>query len=318
MNKASFLDANVVNVLRNPEKQWLYHRRKSLGKKRYASFDKQIDWKVFNPKDYLFTHSTIVSSVKVQDNGYRIVDPCQQLINANGNAWTNEVLKNCFRSFIGKPNFYEHYQIQGFEKGVILDAICRPVTYVGSNGKTADVFFVDLLIATNRKHTDIVERILQGKLTTLSMGAVCHIATCSYCGKTFDEDEEECEHLQNHIGQVILDDKGNKVAIAELIGAVDKDGKYIDGSCEFIQASWVEQPAFEGAVLNYFLYDDDVKKNLQAQRFASMDFNSYFDYDTLSQLRVADKYSYVTIQLLKEQFLQQKYLKIAKQVYKNI
>jgi hypothetical protein len=64
-SKASFLDANVVNILDNPKKQWGYHRRKTLGSKRFASFDKKIDWNVFNPKDYLFTHSTIVSSVKV-------------------------------------------------------------------------------------------------------------------------------------------------------------------------------------------------------------------------------------------------------------
>ncbi len=315
-SKASFLDANVVKILVNPKKEWLHHRRKTLGAKRFASFDKKVDWEVFNPKDYLFTHSTIVSSVKVEPNGYRIVDPCHELINANGNAWSNEVLMNCFRTFIGKPNFYEHFQIQGFEKGVILDSILRPVTYVGSNGKTADVFYVDLLIATNRKHDDIVRRIIDGSLSTLSMGCTCSIVQCSYCGKIFEEDEEECEHLQNHIGELLLDQYGHKVPVAELIGVM-KDGKFVEGSCEFIEASWVEQPAFEGAVLNQFLYEEDVKKNLEAQRFARFDFNSYFNYDTLNQLRVADKYSYVTIQLLKEQLLKEKYLNIAKEVYKS-
>lgn len=723
-DKVSFLDANVVKVLANPQKEWLYHRRKTLGAKRFASFDKKIDWKVFNPKNYLFTHCTIVSSVKVEPNGYRIVDPCQELINANGNAWSNEVLMNCFRTFIGKPNFYEHFQIQGFEKGVILDSILRPVTYVGSNGKTADVFYVDLLIATNRKHEDIINRIINGQLSTLSMGCVlqnckinisnstykkakdinigdevlthrgnikkvtelfsydvvdiplykidaygmddimeitgehpilivkkedascvyksckrpcklnveqsqcfnyknlkwscagkrkpcgrnketyeykigftpvseikkgdyllktfptaivdnenftkeharlfgmylgdgnlnwyidnetkekkypysitytfnikekelvdcvlycinkidkninvnilerleynairitindrnlakkffelggeysdkkqisesvmllpkekqleiiggmfdtdgcfyektkmmnystsspylfnqlhimmlrcgignsqhtvlrkpsktgfkkgnekyyeynvsvqhsyvglinsfknklygeeftntndicffyknyymcpikniteekftgkvynfsveddesycvnnmsvhnctCSIVQCSYCGKIFEENDEECEHLQNHIGELLLDQYGHQVPVAELIGVM-KDGKFVEGSCEFIEASWVEQPAFEGAVLNHFLYEEDIKKNLEAQRFARFDFNSYFNYDTLNQLRVADKYSYVTIQLLKEQLLKEKYLNIAKEVYKS-
>ena len=74
LNKASFLDANVVKILENPKKEWLHHRRKTLGAKRFASFDKKVDWKVFNPKDYLFTHATIVASVKVEPNGYRIVD----------------------------------------------------------------------------------------------------------------------------------------------------------------------------------------------------------------------------------------------------
>jgi hypothetical protein len=60
------------------------------------------------------------------------------------------------------------------------------VTYVGSNGKTADVFYVDLLIATNRKHDDIVQRIINGQLTTLSMGATANVVQCSYCGKIFE------------------------------------------------------------------------------------------------------------------------------------
>lgn len=723
-SKASFLDANVVKILVDPKKEWLHHRRKTLGAKRFASFDKKVDWQVFNPQDYLFTHSTIVSSVKVEPNGYTIVDPCHELINANGNAWSNEVLMNCFKTFIGKPNFYEHFQIQGFEKGVILDSILRPVTYVGSNGKTADVFYCDLLIATNRKHDDIVKRIINGQLSTLSMGCflengkvnlsdstykniknieigdlvlthkgnikkvtelfsydvvdiplykidafgmddimeitgehpvlickkedvscvyksckrpcklnveqsqcfnpnsiksacagkrkpcgrdknnyeykidfvpvsevkkgdyllktfptevydnesfskeharlfgmylgdgsfswlydketkekrypyavrytfnikekelvnlvldcvnkidknidvnvderneynavcvtvnskelaqlffelggeysdkkimnksimflpkekqleiiggmfdtdgcfyektkimnystsssylfnqlhimmlrcgignsqhtvfrkpsktgfkkgtdkyyeynvsvqksyvgmiksfknklygedfkntndvcffyknyymcpikdikeetftgkvynfsveddesycvnnmavhncTCSIVQCSYCGKIFEENDEECEHLQNHIGELLLDQYGHQVPVAELIGVM-KDGKFVEGSCEFIEASWVEQPAFEGAVLNQFLYEEDIKKNLEAQRFARFDFNSYFNYDTLNQLRVADKYSYVTIQLLKEQLLKEKYLNIAKEVYKS-
>ena len=52
--------------------------------------------------------------------------------------------------------------MQGFEKGLILDAVLRPVTYIGSNGKKADIFYVDLLVATNRKHKDIVKRIIAG------------------------------------------------------------------------------------------------------------------------------------------------------------
>ena len=55
--------------------------------------------------------------------------------------------------------------------------------------------------------------------------------------------------------------------VAQLIGALDKNGKYIQGSCQFIEASWVQNPAFQGAVLNYFLYEDDI--NLLAASIAS-------------------------------------------------
>lgn len=722
----SFLDANVAKILDHPRQQWLYHRRKILGNKRYASFEKEIDWQVFNPKDYLFTHNTIVCSVKLQKDGYTISDPCHQLVNANGNAWSNQVLQSAFRTFIGKPNFYQHYQIQGFEKGLILDSVLRPVTYVGSNGKKSDIFYCDILIATNRKHKDIVDRILKGQLTTLSMGCLkenglvtmsdgtvkpisqiqvgdyvlthnnrqqkvtklfnydaveipsykiyansldqplqltgqhpvyivksqdikclinnrpckihkhqkmcyygkysicvnkrgqkrdcgrdketyqypmsfvkvselkvgdflakvypnkvvddpqwskqlcrifglymgdgylhwnyqrgtsikknvnaikfcfnsaqlyllqqikqlvnkidpqikvsnsidekvhkltvtifsrkiaemflqnglqnshnksfsqkimllpydkqmqiiagmfdtdgcyyvptkqlswctaskqlfnqlhlmllrnhipnlqysifrkpgkngkldgkyyswqytiqvsksnnglipaiknknygskqedinqlsffykdyylcpikkiqkenytgkvynfsvqndqsylhnnmavhncqCEYVQCSYCGKIFKDDEQECEHLRNYLGQ-FLDRDGRKVIVSELIGALDKDGKYIQNSCQFIEASWVQNPAFQGAILNYFLYQDDINKNQQAKKIASQGFtfNNFFDSTKIANLRVADKYSGIAVQLMKQQMKQEQYLDIAKSIYKGL
>lgn len=323
MQKVSFLDANIVKVLSKPKQQWLYHRKKVLGSKRFASFDKPVDWQVFNSKQYLFTHSTIVSSVKLQKDGHTLVDPCQQLVNANGNAWSNEVLAGSFRTFVGKPNFYQHYQIQGFQKGIILDAILRPVTYVGSNGKTAQIFYVDLLIATNRKHHQLVERIIKGQLSTLSMGCQAVLCQCSYCGKVFKDDQEECQHLQRYLGDYLQDKNGRKVMVSQLIGALDQNGKYIDGSCEFIQASWVQNPAFEGACLNYFIAEQDIRANQQAKKLANKkinyyDFASYFSASTLSQLRVADKYSYVAIQLMKQQLKKQEILKIAREVYRGI
>lgn len=323
MQKVSFLDANIVKVLSKPKQQWLYHRKKVLGSKRFASFDKPVDWQVFNSKQYLFTHSTIVSSVKLQQDGHTLVDPCQQLVNANGNAWSNEVLAGSFRTFVGKPNFYQHYQIQGFQKGIILDAILRPVTYVGSNGKTAQIFYVDLLIATNRKHHQLVERIIKGQLSTLSMGCQAVLCQCSYCGKVFKDDQEECQHLQSYLGDYLQDKNGRKVMVSQLIGALDQNGKYIDGSCEFIQASWVQNPAFEGACLNYFIAEQDIMANQQAKKLANKkinyyDFASYFSASTLSQLRVADKYSYVAIQLMKQQLKKQEILKIAREVYRGI
>ena len=318
MKNASFLDAHVVKILDHPKQQWHYHCRKTMGSKRFASLQDNVDWNLFNPKDYLFTHDTIVASVKVAKDGYTIEDPCQQLVNANGNAWSNQVIQHSFRTFIGKPNFYQHYQIQGFEKGLILDAILRPVTYVGSNGKKADILYCDILVATNRKHKDIVKRIIAGQLTTMSMGCTAAVVQCSYCGKTFKDDEQQCEHLQRYLGQY-LDRDGKPVMVAQLIGALDKNGKYIEGSCQFIQASWVQNPAFQGAVLNYFLYQDDIKKNYEASKIASQRFvlQDLFSDNRIAKLRVADRYSAIAVQLMKMQSQKQKFLNIAKMVYKG-
>lgn len=315
MKTVSFLDAPVARILDKPKQQWTYHCKKALGSKRFASLQNDVDWEVFNPKDYLFTHNTIVASVKLAKDGYTIQQPCHQLVNANGNAWSNQVLRQSFRTFIGKPNFYEHFQIQGFQKGVILDAVLRPVTYVGSDGQTADVYYVDILVGTNRKHKDIVQRILKGQLTTLSMGATCQYVQCSYCGKVFKDDQEQCQHLKNYIGS-FLQRNGKKVIVSELIGALDKNGKYIDGSCEFIQASWVQNPAFEGAVLNFFLYEDDIKKNQQASKIANSKWviDDLFSDHRIAKLRVADKYSAIAVELMKMQLQEQSYINIAKQL----
>lgn len=108
--------------------------------------------------------------------------------------------------------------------------------------------------------------------------------------------------------------------VSQLIGALDQNGKYIEGSCQFIQASWVQNPAFEGAVLNYFLYEDDIKKNAQASKIASQKWvlEDLFSDNRIAKLRVADKYSSVVVQLMKLQMDRQKYLNIAKQVYNKM
>ena len=62
MKTVSFLDAPVARILDKPKQQWTYHCKKALGSKRFASLQNDVDWEVFNPKDYLFTHNTIVAS----------------------------------------------------------------------------------------------------------------------------------------------------------------------------------------------------------------------------------------------------------------
>jgi len=85
------------------------------------------------------------------------------------------------------------------------------------------------------------------------MGCCCNYATCSICGKVIGDDDKNCEHLENHLGQYINVD-GKNYKCAELIGAIDKNtGEYIADSCHFIEASWVEHPAFAGAVVNYLI-----------------------------------------------------------------
>jgi len=167
-SRAFDINAPVVQVLRHPERDWLALTR---GNMRIASDRKiEVDWSKYNLSDYLFTHCSIISSVNVEDDGYRIIPPCDELINNNGNGWTEPVLLATFRSFIGAENYEEHIQVPELSKGKILDAVVRPVIYVGKNGKKANVKYVDILVATNRRHSDLIRRIESSEMDTLSMG----------------------------------------------------------------------------------------------------------------------------------------------------
>lgn len=79
----------------------------------------------------------------------------------NSDAWSRGVLVKAYPTFIGGHNFLEHVQIEDLSKGRIIDAVARDVK---------DSIYVDILIATNKKHTDLVASIQNGEMATLSMG----------------------------------------------------------------------------------------------------------------------------------------------------
>jgi intein/homing endonuclease len=164
----------------------------------------------------------------------------------NDNSYVAEgvVVHNC-----------EHVQISELSKGKILDAVIRPVTHKNKIG-SADVYWVDILVGTARKHTDLVKRITSGELTTLSMGCSANQVQCSKCGIVLTDDDKNCEHLDNEMLQYFNDEKGVRRIVAELCGkSLVKDGKRVGDpkSVQFIEASWVERPAFTGAVLNHYI-----------------------------------------------------------------
>jgi hypothetical protein len=283
------LDLPVAGVLHSPVREWgaIAHR---VGARRIASARRalDVDWKKFNVNDYLFSHCTIVTSVKTADNGYWIDPPCQELVNANGNAWSTPVLLATFKSFIGAENYYEHVQVPELSKGKILDAVLRPVVYVGKDGSKADVYYCDILVATSRIHADIVERVEEGDLTTMSMGCLAHVVQCSKCGKEIEDDGDNCEHLENELMREFVDKNGVRRVVAELCGrSTKKDGQWVGdpASVEFIEASWVEKPAFKGAVLNYMISEPTTKQasilNLSTSKLASL-------FEDLPHIRVAD------------------------------
>jgi len=289
------LDLPTVNILYQPKSDW---RSLAQGKVRVAR-DIQVDWKKFSPDQYLFSHSSIVASCVVGDNCHYVMSPTDELINNNGNGWSNEVLTATFRSFCGAENYYEHVQVPELSKGKILDAVVRPLRYRNKKGQQADVYWCDILVATDRKHSQMVRRIEAGELGTMSMGCVANICVCSKCGREFTDDQENCYHLDHELMSYFKGDDGEMHIVAELCGRtyIDEKGNKVGDpdSMKFIEASWVERPAFRGAVLNHFVSDvPKSAKQIKAKSTAQLQdiVNDIFrvrvaDSDGMMVLRVA-------------------------------
>jgi hypothetical protein len=287
----------VVRILRNASNDW---NKITRGVSRTATERKlSVDWSSYSQDKYLFSHCSIVSSVEVEDDGHTIKAPCDELVNSNGNAWTTPVLMATFRSFINKPNYLEHVQIPALSKGMILDAVSRPVVYTGNDGRSkANVVYVDILVATDRKHADLCDRIERGELSTMSMGCLAHHVVCSRCGKEIDDSMKNCEHLDNELLTYYTDKNGQKHITAELCGRMTKNtaGEWEADpeSLEFIEASWVEKPAFKGAVLNHFVSQVD-KKVASVLEFPAHMLQAAVD--DMFHMRVADKEGMATIRV---------------------
>lgn len=195
---ASF-DMPLATVLIDPKKEW---NRIAFGNVRVAR-DIEVNWKKFTQDDYLFSHVSIVCSVSVGPNGFYIDPCCSELVNHNGNAWSNEVLLATFRTFIGAENYLEHVQIPALSKGKIIDAVIRPIHHVDKNGE-ADIWWCDILVATARKHQDLVRQITSGELTTMSMGCFLSGSAMTMADGTFKNIEDVIvgERVKTHTGGI--------------------------------------------------------------------------------------------------------------------
>lgn len=134
----------------------------------------------FTPEDFMLSHVTIMASVDTEagpgvlgqqiendesiNRAYRdyyITQGTDKYINSNLDSWERKLLLASAPTFVGGDNFVEHVQIPSLSKGKILDVVSRDI---------GDSVYVDLLVATNRKHAELVESIRKRQLTTLSMG----------------------------------------------------------------------------------------------------------------------------------------------------
>lgn len=112
------------------------------------------------------------------------------------------------------------------------------------NGDPLCIYYIDILVATGLQFTSLIEEILDGEFNAMSMGCVVTGSTCSYCGHQVREPYPSfCSCLLNERVTLKVHPIADRlVAVAELCG--------IPGEPEtnqFIEASWVKDPAFIGA-----------------------------------------------------------------------
>lgn len=213
----------------------------------------------YDPGKFLLTHCTIIASVDTEQSseplGRQLVEGFQidrryadwlvtpetaKYVNNNNDCWERKLLLASFKSFVGGENYVEHIQIPELSKGKIIDAASRDI---------GDSIYVDILVATDRRHAPLIEAITTGRLQTLSMGCQVAHTTCTKCGNVAEDEAQLCPHIRYMKGNEWFDALGKKRRIAELCGHISAE----PGSVKFIEASWVANPAFTGAVLRSIL-----------------------------------------------------------------
>lgn len=213
----------------------------------------------FDPKDFLLTHATIVASVDTEDvtteqasrysrsdfqanrkfANFRVKSECEPWLNNNHDGWERELLLNTYRTFVGAENYVEHVQIPEQSKGKIIDAVARDI---------GPSVYIDILVATHRKHAALIQDIESGKMNSMSMG--CHIAysQCTKCGHVAQDETQMCHCIRYEKGNKFYDEFSQMHRVAELCGH-----RSDIESNRFIEASWVAVPAFQGAVARNIL-----------------------------------------------------------------
>lgn len=251
---------------------------------RRAARDPKSFLSQFDPDRYLLTHATIISSVDVDDapnvklssepfqppmdegetpiirpwSDYLIKPECSQYVNQNGDAWERKLLLQTYKTFCGAENYLEHVQIPSLSKGKILDAVARVME---------DTVYIDILVATDRAHSELVNDILSKVITSMSMGCTIQFSICTKCGNVAYDETQLCAHVKHskRLPFQSAHDRKQRI-IAELCG------HHTDpSSVRFIEASWVKQPAFEGAVARNILNPDSGSVDAMLHSAARLD-----------------------------------------------
>ena len=217
----------------------------------------------YDPSRYMLSHATIVASVDVANSAapmgrqfvegfevnrkwsdYYITPDTSRYINNNNDAFERKLLLAAFKTFVGAQSYVEHIQVPELSKGRIIDAAARDI---------GDSVYIDILIANDLKHAPLIRAIKSGKLGTLSMGCSTSSTTCTKCGNVAEDETHLCPCIRYFKGSEFRDENGIVRKVAELCGHFTDPT-----SVKFIEASWVANPAFKGAVIRNILTSEEL------------------------------------------------------------
>ena len=126
---------------------------------------------------------------------------------------------------------------------------------------------------------------------------ICNFTQCSICGKVIGDNDKNCEHIDKHIGQMVTCQDGKDRICAELCGACDEKGNYIEGSNSFIELSWVEHPAWHLAQLQEFVENKEIRAAREKEKD---ELAKLFDGNLFERLKVADTDSKIALEITKK------------------
>jgi hypothetical protein len=244
MGFKKFANAEVIDVI--TAQAW----ERMQGKRSFRHRTAAASEIVAAQTKYILSHCTIMASVHCEEDpfDYLIRPESSALVNNNQDAWENTVMALSYGSFRGAFNFVEHYQNSKASKGHIIDAILRKVHL----SPTVWVYYVDLLVATDLAHTELVADIRSGKTKYMSMGCLTDLVICSFCGARCTDPDTYCDHLLYNKGEFLFDEGGVPRRVAELCGHKSLP----NGGVVFAEASWVKVPAFPGAAKRSIVHDE--------------------------------------------------------------
>jgi len=177
--------------------------------------------------------------------------------NGNYDMFPAEEIKASYQTFVGK-GFYLDHNSDSIDKafGTIIDAV-----YVDKDSK--DVHVQCLMKINKKQFPDICQKVIDGVLNSVSMGAIAQESVCSICGNVAHDKDQFCKHISGNKGRkfrVEKDATGN-IINAEVDDLGDQVAFEINKGLVFTELSGVTVPADSTARVKR-VWADQVKEKV--------------------------------------------------------